>query len=193
MAKLSLSILTMFVAAGLTVGCTQSPQAKAARFIKAGKAQFEKKDYSRAVLQFRNAVQATPADPEAYYQLGLAYMGTNDIKTAVMCFRKAADLNPKHTGAQLMLAEIMTVSSKEDLLQDAAKRAGDVLASTPDNVDALNTIATAELRLGKQQDGEKNPQEGVEKAPAKPRAPLPPGQGKLTQKEGKGGGGSPKS
>ena len=48
------------------VGCMRSPEAKSAAYIEAGKKLLEKKDPARAILQFRNAAQATPKSAEAY-------------------------------------------------------------------------------------------------------------------------------
>ena len=41
-----------------------------------------KKDYARAALQFHNAVQVAPRDPEAYYQLGLACLACGNLTQA---------------------------------------------------------------------------------------------------------------
>jgi len=55
-------------------GCARSTEEKSASFIEAGKRLLKKHDPGRAVLQFRNALQATPRSAEAYYQLGLGYL-----------------------------------------------------------------------------------------------------------------------
>ena len=47
------------------LGCTRSPEAKSARFMEEGRKLLEKKDPARAILQFRNAAQATPKNAEA--------------------------------------------------------------------------------------------------------------------------------
>src|ERR1035438_557770 len=88
-------------------GCSQSPQAREAKYLEKGRKEFQKKNYAVAVLHFKNAMEAQPRDAEPYYQLGLAYLGSNDFNTAASYFRKASELNPKHTGAQLKLAELM--------------------------------------------------------------------------------------
>src|SRR5450755_1178888 len=78
--------------------CSESPQAKEAKYLDKGKKEFEKKNYAIAVLHFKNAMAAQPRDAEPYYQLGLALLASNDVNTAGSYFRKAAELNPKHTG-----------------------------------------------------------------------------------------------
>src|SRR5512132_2250682 len=92
MVRRSAAAVVVF-AAVFSLACARSPEAKEARFLKAGKEQYQRKDYNRAILQFKNAIQAMPKDPEPYYQLGLSYMATGDLRTAVACFRKATELN----------------------------------------------------------------------------------------------------
>jgi Flp pilus assembly protein TadD len=93
-----------FVAAG----CNRSPQAKEAQYLKRGIAQAARKDYGRAVLEFRNAIKVMPQDAEPYYQLGLAYLATGSSANGIAALRRATELNSKHAGAQLKLAELMT-------------------------------------------------------------------------------------
>src|ERR1039458_5534466 len=86
--------------------CSQSPQAKEAQYLEKGKKEFEKRNYAVAVLHFKNAMAAQPRDAEPYYQLGMTHLAGNDINSAANYFREAAELNPKHTAAQLKLAEL---------------------------------------------------------------------------------------
>ena len=60
-------------------GRSQSPTLKTARRLEAVKASAKKKDYKRAILELRNALQATPKNAEIYYQLGLSYGATGDL------------------------------------------------------------------------------------------------------------------
>jgi cytochrome c-type biogenesis protein CcmH/NrfG len=67
-------------------------------------------------------VKATPRNAEAYYQLARALVAARDPVTAVVSLRKALDLNPHHQGAELLLAELMTLTDEKGILQDAEKR-----------------------------------------------------------------------
>src|SRR5215475_16214451 len=88
--------------------CTQSPQAKEAKYLEKGRKEFEKKNYAAAILHFRNAAAAQPRDAEPYYQLGLTHLAGNDLITAYRFFLKTTELNPKHAGAQLKMAELLS-------------------------------------------------------------------------------------
>jgi tetratricopeptide (TPR) repeat protein len=181
-----LAVLVLTTVVWALAGCARSPQAKEANFLKAGKQQLEKKDYSRATLQFRNAIQVMPKDAEPYFQLGLAYLGMKDLRAAIACFRRTTELNPKHDGARLKLAELMAASSNKEVVEEAAKRAEEVLATQPDSTEALNTLAFAELRLGRPQDAEKHLREALEKAPADLQSSISLARLRLAGKDAKG-------
>ena len=171
------------VAILLLSACTQSPQVKEAKYLEKGKKEFEKKNYAVAVLHFKNAAAAQPRDAEPYYQLGLTHLAANDINTAAPYFRKATDLNPKHTGAQLKLAELMTTSRNKEVLEDAQKRVLGVLAALPDDVEALDVLAVTELRLGKPESAEAHLEQALRKSPTHLRSSVALAQVRLARKD----------
>ncbi len=141
--------LAVLVAVALmSVSCARSPEAKSAKFMAEGKKLLEKKDPARAILQFRNAAQATPIDPEVYYQLGLASFAAGDLTQGVAALRKALELNPKHVGAQLRLAELMTNINDPKYLKDAQDSLKALLQDVPQNAEVLHALALTELKLG---------------------------------------------
>jgi tetratricopeptide (TPR) repeat protein len=148
-------------------GCRTSPQAREQRFLKRGQAQMAKKDYARAALEFRSAAQAMPNDPEPYYQWGLASLGAGDGNTAIQAFRKTVQLNPKRNDAQLKLSELMLASRRKDLVEQAASNLSAVVAASPDNPEALDAMAQAEIELGKPADAAKRLETTLEKFPAR--------------------------
>ena len=181
------SIVFWVVAAALTAGgCSQSPQAKEAKYLDKGKKAFQQKNYAVAVLQFKNAMQAQPRDAEPYFQLGLAYLAGGDYATAASAFQKAIELNPKHAQAQLKLAEMMAASRNNQVVQDAQKRTEEVLNLLPQDVEALNVLAITELRLGKPEDAETHLEEALKKSPDSLRSSVALAQTRLARKDEKG-------
>ena len=126
-----------------------------------------KKDYARAALEFRSAAQAMPNDPEPYYQLGLASLSTGDGTMAIQAFRKILQLNPKHNNAQLKLSELMLASGRKDFVEQAGANLSAVIARTPDNPEALDAMAQAEIELGKTGDAARRLEATLEKFPAR--------------------------
>lgn len=170
--RMSRATLGLFVA-GFTltlIGCSATPQTKHDRFLASGKKLLEQHDYARAVLQFKNAAQAMPKDPEPYYLTGLALLGTGDLSHAALAFKQALELDPKHIGAQLKLADLMARTDDREMLTEAEKRVREVLDLAPGNVDALNVLAAATYGLGHPDDAETYLYEALTRAPADVRS-----------------------
>lgn len=139
------------VIAALSVsGCGYfSPQAKEARFLDAGKKALAKKEYARAVLQFRNAASVMKADAEPYYQAALAYLALGNYQLAGQALRKALQLNPRHQQAQIKMAELLRATGQQENIEEAETRIRGVLAVSPGDSDALNALALTEWDRGK--------------------------------------------
>ena len=170
----------------LTSGCATSPETKSAQFLESGKRRLEEKDYPRAILQFRNALQAQPNNAEGYYQLGLAYLGAGNIPTAAAALKRATELNPKHAAAQLKMAQILESTGNPRLLEDAEARLKEVLAGSPGDPDALQTLALTELKLGKPQDAVARLEETLAKFPRHLSSSVTLAWAKVEQKDFKG-------
>ena len=151
----------------------------------AGKKLLEKKDPARAILQFRNAIQATPTDPEAYYQLGLASLAAGDLRQGALALRKTLELNPKHAAAQLRLASLMTYADDPALLKDAERRLRGLLQSTPDDAETLHALALAELKLGEPEDATRLLERAIAAAPQELLIAVTLAQAKIAQKDWK--------
>jgi tetratricopeptide (TPR) repeat protein len=143
--------LTVFAA-----GCSRSPEAKAARAMQRGKEAMDRQDYSRAAIQFKIAAQALPREAEPLYQLALVYLQIGDVPTAVEALLKAGRVDPKHTASQLKLTQLMALNTDPTVVREAEQRARAVLAASQENVDAIATLALAEMRLGETESAEEH-------------------------------------
>jgi cytochrome c-type biogenesis protein CcmH/NrfG len=174
---------SMALVFGMLAGCNRSPQAKEAKFLGRGEALLEKKDYDRALLEFRNASQAMPKDAEPYYQMGLAYLASARLGNGIASLRKATELNPKHEKAQLKLAELMTTSADKEVLQQAAGRLEAVLSASPDNSEANDALAIAEWKVGKTEEAVARLEETIRKFPTRVQTSMELAQLKLKQND----------
>ena len=165
-------ILAACTALAVSTGCNTSPQAKEAKALKRGAALLAKKDYNRALLEFRNASKAMPKDAEPYYQTGLVYLAQSNIRSAAAAFRQATELNPKHAQAQLKFSELLTSSRNKELIQEAAKRLEAILANSPGNTEANDTLAIAEWRLGRADDAAARLEQALQKSPDNLKASI---------------------
>jgi tetratricopeptide (TPR) repeat protein len=106
-----------------------------------------------------------PTDAEPYYQISLAYFETGNHETSVAALRKALALNPKHAGAQLRLAALMTTSLDKKVLADAENRLQELLAVPQKNAEAMDTLALTEWKLGRPEAAAKLLDEALMKFP----------------------------
>jgi tetratricopeptide (TPR) repeat protein len=128
--------------------CAKSPEAKSAMYLDAGKKLLKKNDPRRAIIQFRNAVQAAPGNAEAYYQLSLAYFAVGDLQAGAGGLKKALELDPKYRPAKLRMAQFMSMASDTAYVKEAEQRFKELLEADPDDADALHALAFTELKLG---------------------------------------------
>jgi tetratricopeptide (TPR) repeat protein len=166
--------------------CVSSPEAKSARFIETGKKLMKNKDAPRAILQFQNAVKATPASAEAYYQLATAFLAAGDGVHAGASLHKALELNPKHHAAELLIATLMASTSDKEYLQDAQKRLNALVQGYPDDSDALHALALTELKLGEPDDAVRDLGKALAASPESLTIAVTLAQAKLQQRDAKG-------
>jgi len=69
-----LAAIASLVLCVVGLACNRSPEAKEANHLKRGEALRDKKDFARAMIEFKNAASAMPKDAEPHYQLGLTYL-----------------------------------------------------------------------------------------------------------------------
>ena len=77
------TLMALFCLSLIWSACTKNPAAREAGFVAKGKRYLAQKDYSRAALELSNATTLKPNDAEAWYLLGTAYLGLNDVYRSV--------------------------------------------------------------------------------------------------------------
>ena len=159
--------VSALIAAMMCMACNTSPQAREGAFLRKGAALLQKKDYSRAILEFRNASSAMPKDAEPVYQMAITYLAMGNSNEAVRALRKATELNPRHEQAQLKLAELMTMARDKGVVQQAAGRLEALLADSPNNSEANDALALADWKLGKTDEAQKRLEDTLQKFPSR--------------------------
>jgi tetratricopeptide (TPR) repeat protein len=159
------ALFPVLIACFAVAGCNRTPQEQEARYLRKGHEFMVRKDYARALLQFNNAVRLSPQDAEAEYELGLAYLADGNVNAGVAAVLRATRLDPQHVAARVKLAELMARSGDPGLAKESQKQMQELLAASPGNIDALNTLARAELQLGESEDAERHLQEALGKLP----------------------------
>jgi tetratricopeptide (TPR) repeat protein len=109
----TVTVMVALVLAVCLAGCGSSEE-KRAKFLERGKTLFEAVDYSKATLEFKNALQVDPEFAEAYYWLAEAELREQNPQKAYGLLNKAVEINPDYVDAQAALAYILNLAGEAD-------------------------------------------------------------------------------
>lgn len=123
------AFLSIIVLAVSLVGCGDASE-REAKYLKRGEVLYEKGEFDKARLEFKNAAQIKPTDAEVRYRLGLVDEAQGDLRNAFVDFTRAVEQNPRHYPALLKLADYYFAAEQ---FNEAETRLNDVLAGQPDN------------------------------------------------------------
>ena len=122
------------VLAVMTIISCGGPEQKKAKFYNRGKALYEKGEYAKARLEFRNAIQIDVKYADAYYMLGMTAMKSGDPRAAFGSFSNAVELNPQLWDAQVQMGWFLLGGKNANGAMDKAEL---VLKNRPAYEDAL--------------------------------------------------------
>ncbi len=142
LSALLVSALVMLAAAG----CTK--EARKEHYIGLANKDFEAGLYDRAEIEYRDALQRVPFDPEAIRQLAILYYNSGRMLESVAYLRKGVELEPKNVDLQAKLAATYFSLGGTRAADATARKA---LEIQPGNEDAL-LVVTAIARTPKEID-----------------------------------------
>lgn len=123
-----------------------SDETQKTNFFQKGMVFFEKGDFKKADLEFRNALQIDPAFADGYYMLGKAKLNQKNYKDAYISFVKTEKLQPDHMKVKLELAKIYHAAGK---LDKALEKVEAFLGKYPEDHDAQLLKGAVLIRTGK--------------------------------------------
>ena len=128
------------LALAVVAACNQDPEAAKRKFLASGEAYMAQRNYSAAIIEYRNAVQQDAQFGEARFKLSLAYAQSGDTLSAMREAVRAADLMPERIDVQMQAATLLVVTRR---FADARSRAEQVLQKDPGNVQAQVVLGNA--------------------------------------------------
>jgi tetratricopeptide (TPR) repeat protein len=141
-ARFQLCVLIALLAL-VTSGCGGARARYASHFAR-GQQYLQQGNLEKAGIEFRNALQIQPKDPDALYFAGQVAEQRRDPREAVGLFQAAIDIRPDFPEARAHLGRMLVFGG-------ASKRALDVVAPAllqhPDNPDLLAVRAAARKQL----------------------------------------------
>ena len=138
-------VVTALVVLGFMLGCSSMEQ-KRDGFFKEGKELFEKGDYTRAQLQFKNALQIDSKFAPAMVWLAKCQLKTENFRGAFGALNQAIEIDPKLAEAQILLGRLYLGGKEYEKAQACLKAA---LELEPQNTDALMLEAALAACTGK--------------------------------------------
>jgi Flp pilus assembly protein TadD len=136
--------LAMCLAAALLSGCGGAAARKSAYLAK-GKEYLAQRNYEKARVEFRNALQIDPNDAELRYENALVTEKLGDIRGAVQLYRAALDADPTFAPAHAGLGRLFVFAG---LSKQAIDEVSAPLAKHPDDAALLTVRAGARLQQG---------------------------------------------
>ncbi len=125
---LAVSVFSMLILAGCS-----GPGEKKQAFFEKGKHLFEQKDFVKAKLEFKNAVQIDPEFAQAYFMLARTYLALKDFRRAFTALSKSVELAPDNINARIVFGKLCLAGKSPDR---AEAQADAVLAQDSANIDA---------------------------------------------------------
>ena len=136
-------LMAVLVTAALT-GCSGKEERIASHLSK-GEGYFAKAEIDKALVEVHNVLQMDPRRAEAYYLAGQIEEERGDIRSAYGNFNKAFEIKPGYSDAEAGMGRLELMVGNDAA---AKKRADDVLARDPANVQAEVLQAAIMARNG---------------------------------------------
>jgi tetratricopeptide (TPR) repeat protein len=153
--------VALWVIAALLVACGGAAERKSG-YLARGRAYYAAHNYTKARLEFRNALQLDPNDAETSYLAGEAAERLGNWREAAQMFQAAIQSNPKHLGA---LAQLGLLYAYGGAPEKAVAMVEPGLALSPEDPDLLTARGAARQRLGDQVGARADAEKAVRGAP----------------------------
>lgn len=138
-------VVMFFVLILIVWGCTNKEE-KVANFISKGDALMAEGDSTRAILEYKNALQIAPKNVEVMFSLGNAYLSQKEYRKAYGTFRTILDLNPDYDKARVEVASILAFGRQGKEALEELK-----LIKNPDNFSPRTEIIRANALIHQEQ------------------------------------------
>ncbi len=138
-------VIMFFVLIFIGWGCTNKEE-KVTNFISKGDALMAEGDSTRAILEYKNALQIAPKNVEVLFSLGEAYLSQRDYRKAYGTFRTILDLNPDHDKARMEAASILALGGQGEKALEELK-----LIKNPENFSPRLEIIRANALIRKEE------------------------------------------
>jgi len=137
------AVAILILGAMLLAGCSGA-NARRESYIKRGQEYFAQGDYARAGIEFRNAMQVMPKDPQARLLEGETLQKLGRFRDAAGLYQSVIESNPGNIQARVDLGQLFAFAGAP---QRALKLVAPALVKHPDNAQLLTVRGLARVQL----------------------------------------------
>ncbi len=101
--------------------------------------------FHEALTSLRDVIRKAPANPYAYYFLGIALYEVGELEASRDAYRACLRLSPEHLGARVALSHVLRQLGDA---KEAIKEGTRALTQAPGDGDALHAVGLAYLERG---------------------------------------------
>jgi tetratricopeptide (TPR) repeat protein len=153
---------TAVLVAAILAGCG-SAEARKERYLEKAEALVEQRDFEKAQLELRNALQIDPNYLPAQLLMGQVAERLGDPRRALQMYQAALDQDETSTAARAGLAKIYVFGGLPDKALELVEPG---LATTPDDARLLTVRGAAKARLGDTKGAIADAEKALARAPA---------------------------
>ena len=131
------TILSVLLAAVLSLGGCSNPEKAKAAHLAAGEAYLKDSQFQEASIEFRNALQIDDSLAAAHWGLSKAYEGLQRLPESIEELRRTVALDPNNLEAKVKLGNVYVAGSRGDVqtIAEAKRFAEEVLQKDPNYIE----------------------------------------------------------
>jgi tetratricopeptide (TPR) repeat protein len=135
--------IVLFILTVLALNACGGADARRARHLEKGQSYLNAGNFDKARIEFQNALQIAPTDPQARFEMGVVDEKLGKLREAVQFYQATLDVSPDHLGATEKLARLYVFSGAPDRAMELIKPA---LVKHPDDSELLTLRAAVRVQ-----------------------------------------------
>ncbi len=144
-------------------GCTR--RSRSAALVARGQKCLATHDIGAAIEDFRRAVELTPLNPDARYQLAVANLAIGNGRVAADELATVIQLKADYWPAHIKLGELMATSEDQDVLAEAREKLVRVIPRLPGDAGAVTALSIVEWKLGNREQAQRRLEQALTTLP----------------------------